>query len=268
MQIDLNSDLGEAYGPWVMGDDAAMLDVVSSANVACGGHAGDPETMFLTLQRAVQRGVVVGAHPGYPDREGFGRRPMALSPGEITRLVASQVGALQGIAALAGTAVRYVKPHGALSNLAAADANVAQAIVTAVKALPGALAILAISGTALEHAGRSAGLPVYAEVFADRAYLPDGQLVPRTRAGAVLHDADAAAQRLIQFLDTGYMPTLDGSSVRLAVDSVCVHGDTKGAVAMARSIRERLRAAGISVAPFLASHNGYRSATADKGRIA
>ncbi|MFA5663902.1 LamB/YcsF family protein [Castellaniella sp.] len=251
MQIDLNSDLGESYGPWVMGDDAAMLDVVSSANVACGGHASDPETMFLTLQRAAERGVVVGAHPGYPDREGFGRRPMALSPAETTRMVAAQVGALQGIAALAGTTVRYIKPHGALGNLAAADADVAQAIVAAVKALPGRLAILAISGTALERAARTAGLPVYSEVFADRAYLPNGQLVPRSRPGSVLHDADEAAERLIRFLETGQMPTLDGQTVKLAVQSVCVHGDSKGAVAMARAVRERLTAAGIPIVPFL-----------------
>ncbi len=251
MKIDLNSDLGEGYGPWVMGDDQAMLALVTSANVACGGHAGDPETMFLTLRRAVESGVVVGAHPGYPDREGFGRRAVAMLPAEVGRIVAAQVGSLQGIAALAGAEVRYVKPHGALGNLAAADCAVADAVAAAVAALPGKLAVLAISGTRLESAARSAGLEVFSEIFADRAYLPDGQLVPRSREGAVLHDAEEAAERLIRFIETGRMPVIGGKPIELAAQSVCVHGDTAGALAMARKIRERLGAVGVSVAPFL-----------------
>ncbi|HHY03174.1 MAG TPA: 5-oxoprolinase subunit PxpA, partial [Paracoccus sp.] len=190
MRIDLNSDLGEGFGPWAMGDDGAMLDVVTSANIACGGHAGDPQTMFATLRQAVARGVVIGAHPGYPDREGFGRRVIPMQPAEIARMVAAQVGALQGVAALAGARVRYVKPHGALGNLAADDRAVADAIVAAVAALPGDLAVLAISGTELELAARAAGLSVFSEIFADRAYLPNGRLVPRSRVGAVLHDAE------------------------------------------------------------------------------
>jgi 5-oxoprolinase (ATP-hydrolysing) subunit A len=251
MRIDLNSDLGEGFGPWGMGDDAAMLGLVTSANIACGGHASDPETMFRTLSEAASRGVVVGAHPGYADREGFGRRVIPMAPAEIGRLVAAQVGALAGVAALAGTEVRYVKPHGALGNLAADDAAVADAIVRAVAALPGHLALLAISGTALELAGRAAGLTVYSEVFADRAYLPNGRLVPRSHPGAILHDAEAAADRLIGFIETGRMPVLGGDPIPLAVQSVCVHGDTAGAVAMARVVRQRLERAGVAIAPFL-----------------
>ncbi|MBA8841374.1 5-oxoprolinase subunit PxpA [Ochrobactrum sp. RH2CCR150] len=251
MKIDLNSDLGEGFGPWTMGDDTAMLDVVTSANIACGGHASDPETMFTALRQATARGVVIGAHPGYADREGFGRRVIPMERGEIGRMVAAQVGSLQGVAALAAAEVRYVKPHGALGNLAADDRAVAEAIVTAVAALPGKLAILAISGTELELAARMAGLEVFSEIFADRAYMPNGRLVPRSRGGAVLYDADAAAERLVRFLDTGRMPTIEGEPIALAAQSICVHGDTAGALAMAQTIRARLEKAGVSVAAFL-----------------
>lgn len=251
MRIDLNSDLGEGFGPWRMGDDTAMLDIVTSANVAAGGHASDPETMFATLQTAARRGVVVGAHPGYADREGFGRRVIPMSPAEIGRMVVAQTGALVALAQLAGTEVRYVKPHGALGNLAAADAQVADAIAAAVGALSPRLAILAISGTALEQAARGRGIAVFSEIFADRAYLPNGQLVPRSREGAVLHDPAAIAARLLAFLDSGLMPVIDGAPVRLAAQSICVHSDTPGAVAIARDLRERLTAAGVHIAPFL-----------------
>lgn len=251
MRIDLNSDLGEGFGPWRMGDDTAMLDIVTSANVAAGGHASDPETMFAALQTAASRGVVVGAHPGYADREGFGRRVIPMSPAEIGRMVVAQTGALAALAQLAGTEVRYVKPHGALGNLAAADAQVADAIAAAVGALSPRLAILAISGTALEQAARGRGIAVFSEIFADRAYLPNGQLVPRSREGAVLHDPAAIADRLLAFLDSGLMPVVDGAPVRLAAQSICVHSDTPGAVAIARDLRERLTAAGVHIAPFM-----------------
>lgn len=249
--IDLNSDLGEAFGPWRMGDDRAMLDIVTSANVACGGHAGDPETMYETLSLARERGVVAGAHPGYADREGFGRRLIPLTMAEIERLIATQVGALMGVAALAGTSVAYVKPHGALGNLAAANREVADAIVRATAAISPKLAILAISGTALEVAAREKGLPVYSEIFADRAYLPNGQLVPRSRAGAMIHDAQQAAERLVNFLASGQMPTIDGSSIPLQAHSICVHGDSEGAVAMARVVRDALTSKGFGLKPFL-----------------
>lgn len=253
MTIDLNSDLGEGFGPWAMGDDGAMLNVVTSANIACGGHASDPETMFATLQQATGRGVVIGAHPGYADREGFGRRVIPMPPAEIGRMIAAQVGTLQGLAALAGARVRYVKPHGALGNLAADDRAVADAIIASVAALPGDLAVLAISGTELELAARAAGVQVFSEIFADRAYLPNGRLVPRSRPGAVLHDAAEAAGRLTRFLETGLMPVIGGEPIPLAAQSICVHGDTAGAVSMAETIRARLDAVGIAVAPFLTS---------------
>jgi 5-oxoprolinase (ATP-hydrolysing) subunit A len=251
MKIDLNSDLGEGYGPWSMGDDAQILDCVTSANIACGGHAGDPETMFRTLRLAAERGVCVGAHPGYADREGFGRRVIPMQAAEIGRMVVAQVGALMGLARLAGTAVRYVKPHGALGNLAAADTTVARAIVTAVKALDPALAILAISGTELERVARAQALPVFSEIFADRAYRPDGQLVPRSEAGAVLHDPKEAADRLMGFLKTGTMPVQGADPIALRADSICVHGDSAEATEMARLIRQRLQAEGITLAAFV-----------------
>ena len=251
MRIDLNSDLGEGYGPWVLGDDAQILDCVTSANIACGGHAGDPETMFKSLRLAAERGVRVGAHPGYADREGFGRRVIPMLPAEIGRMVVAQVGALGALARLAGTQVRFVKPHGALGNLAAADASVAGAIVAAVKSLDPALALLAISGTALEHAAREQGVAVFAEIFADRAYLPSGQLVPRSQAGAVLHDVKEAADRLVGYLKTGLMPVQGGDAIALRADSICVHGDSPAAAEMARQIRARLQAEGVTVAAFL-----------------
>lgn len=250
-QIDLNSDLGEGYGPWSMGDDAAMLAVVTSANIACGGHASDPETMYQTLQLAAQRGVSVGAHPGYNDPLGFGRRVIPMAPVEIGRMIVAQIGALQAMATLAGTRVAYVKPHGALGNLAAADHDVAKAVVAAVQALSPDLAILAISGTALEQAARSARARVYSEIFADRAYLANGQLVPRSRAGAVIHDAETAVARLLGFMQTGRMPVLDGDPIPLAAQSICVHGDSPNAVQMAQLIRARLTAEGIGLVPFL-----------------
>lgn len=250
-QIDLNSDLGEGYGPWTMGEDARMLELVTSANLACGGHAGDPETMFTALSLAVSRDVVIGAHPGYADREGFGRRVIPMQPAEITRMVVAQTAALQGLAALAGAEVRYLKPHGALSGLAAGDPVVAGAIADAIAALPGSLALLAISGTALESTARARGLTVYSEIFADRAYLPNGQLMPRGQAGAVLHDADEIAERLIGFLDSGMMPVAGAAPIALNAQSVCIHGDTPGAVDLATDLRLRLSAAGVAIRPFL-----------------
>ena len=251
--IDLNSDLGEGYGPWAMGDDDAMLSVVNSANIACGGHAGDPETMYATCRTAAEHGVVIGAHPSYADREGFGRRIIPMRPDEIGRMVVAQVGALAGVARLAGTEVRYVKPHGALGNVAAADAEVARGIVAAVHAAFPTLAILAISGTQLELVARAAGVEVYSEIFADRAYQSDGLLVPRSQPGSVLHDAGHAAKRLIEYVESGRMAVLGGEPIPLAAHSVCVHGDTPGAVEMARHIRSELVRSGLEPRPFLQS---------------
>lgn len=251
VRIDLNSDLGEGFGPWPMGDDAAMLGAVTSANIACGGHAGDAETMFATLVLARDNGVVIGAHPGYADLAGFGRRIIPMSGPEIERMVATQLGALMGAAALAGAEVRYVKPHGALANLAADDAGVAAAIARAVRAISGDLAILAISGTLLEPAAEAEGLVVFSEIFADRGYLPNGRLVPRSHPAAMIKTPEAAADRLLGFLDSGRMPVLDGAPIALRGQSICVHGDSAGAVAMARHIRIALGAAGVEIAPFL-----------------
>jgi UPF0271 protein len=250
-QIDLNSDLGESFGPWTMGDDAAMLALVTSANIACGGHASDPQTMYATLAEAKARGVAIGAHPGYADREGFGRRVIPMSEGEIERMVAAQIGALMGVAATAGARVRYVKPHGALGNLAADQPAVAKAIARAVKAISPDLAVLAISGTELEPASRDAGLKVFSEIFADRGYLTTGRLVPRNRPGAMIEDSAEAAKRLLGFLETGLMPTIDGAPIALDAHSICVHGDSEGAVAMARIVRDRLEKSGIVFQPFV-----------------
>lgn len=251
MQIDLNADLGESFGPWTMGDDVAMLDVVTSANVACGGHASDPQTMWRTLELARERGVRVGAHPGYADPIGFGRRVIPMSTTEIAAMCAAQIGALRGIAAQVGVDVEYVKPHGALGNLAARDRAVADAIVTAVRKIDPNMAILAISGTQSEQAARAIGQPVYSEVFADRGYQSSGQLVPRGQPGAMIHDAQEASTRLLEFLKTGLMPVIDGDPIPLAAHSICVHGDGPTAVAMATDLRARLLAEGVELRSFL-----------------
>ena len=248
--IDLNSDLGESFGPWKMGEDATMLTLVTSANVACGGHASDPETMFHTLCLAKEHAVVVGAHPGFPDLLGFGRRALPYSAAEIERFCAAQIGALVGIAALANWPVRYVKPHGALNNLAADDRTLADAIVEAVAAFDG-LALLAIAGTELVNAARARELEVYSEVFADRAYTSRGRLVPRSHSSAMITDPDMAADRLVEFFHTGAMPTIDGSPVKLSADSICIHGDSPHAVSMARRLSAALGEAGLTFAPFV-----------------
>lgn len=253
MRIDLNSDLGEGFGPWHLGDDARMLRIVTSANIACGGHAGDPETMFQTLTLACENGVTVGAHPGYNDLIGFGRRVIPMSASQVARICAAQIGGLQAVAAMVGVPVSYVKPHGALANLAAQDRDVADAIVAAVQKIDPCMAVLAISGTQLEQAARAAGAPVYSEIFADRGYLPSGQLVPRNQPGAKIHDAGEAAARLVSFLETGLMPAVGGDPVKLVAQSICVHGDSPGALAMARETRDRLIAQGVQITSFLDS---------------
>lgn len=251
MQIDLNADLGEGFGPWAMGDDCEMLKLVTSANIACGGHASDPETMYRTLVLARDNGVTVGAHPGFNDREGFGRRVIPMTPNEVGRMCAAQIGALMGIAAQVGVPVAYVKPHGALGNLAARDRSVADAITGAVQMIDPKLAILAISGRQSESAACAANVPVFSEVFADRGYLASGQLVPRNQEGAMIHDPAEAADRLISFLSTGLMRVIDGEPIKLAADSICVHGDSTSAVKMAGEIRKRLSAHGVQISSFI-----------------
>jgi len=251
--FDLNADLGEGYGPWAMGDDAAMLDIVTSANVACGGHASDPETMFRTLVLARERGIVVGAHPSYPDKEGFGRRRLGSTPAEIEHFVAAQIGALSAIGGLADIGISYVKPHGALANVAAAELPVAQAILRAARAADPALAILAMSGTVLEIEAREQGFTVYSEVFADRGYTDEGTLVPRGQLGDLIHDPDIAAQRILDFADSGLMPSASGKPLELKVDSICIHGDSPRALAMARHVRSRLLEQNITLRPFMSA---------------
>lgn len=251
MRIDLNSDLGEGYGPWTMGHDALVLDCVSSANIACGGHAGDPETMFTTLRLAAERGVVVGAHPGYADREGFGRRVIPMQPAEIGRMLAAQIGALAALARMAGTAVRYVKPHGALYNTIAHDERQGDDVISALLAIDPQLALLGLAGSPLIERARVRGLTVVAEAFADRAYNDDGTLVSRRLPGAVLHDADAVAERMLRWVQTGELTSISGRAVRLQADSICVHGDSPGAVEMARRLRQRLTAEGVTLKPFV-----------------
>lgn len=250
--MDLNSDLGESFGAWSMGDDAAMLDIVTSANVACGFHAGDPAGILQTLRLAAQRQVVVGAHVAYPDLVGFGRRNMDPSSAELVGDVIYQIGALQALAKAAGAQVRYVKPHGALYNTIAHDARQAADVLTAMQAVDPSLTLLALAGTPLIEWARARGVPVVAEAFADRAYNDDGSLVSRRQPGAVLHDPDQIAQRMLQLVQTGEIETISGKRIALQADSICVHGDSPGAVEMARRIRARLLQAGVALTPFVA----------------
>lgn len=251
MRIDLNSDLGEGFGAWRMGDDDAMLGIVSSANVACGFHAGDPAGILKTLRLAKARDVIVGAHVAYRDLAGFGRRNMDVASADLVADVIYQIGALQALAAAAGTAVQYVKPHGALYNTIAHDERQASDVITAVLALDPRLCLVGLAGSPLLDWARSRGLRVVAEAFADRAYLPDGTLMSRRQEGAVLHDADRVAERVLQLATEGTLAAVDGSRVRLQADSVCVHGDSPNAVDMARRVRESLERSGVKIVSFV-----------------
>ena len=242
--INLNADLGESFGAWRMGDDAALLQVIGSANIACGFHAGDPVVMRETVRLAVANGVSLGAHPAFPDLQGFGRRVMQLSPKELEATILYQVGALQAMAAAEGGRVSHVKPHGALNNMACADEAMATTVARAVKALDRELILLAPAHSALERAGEAAGLRVAREVFADRSYQPDGQLTPRSQPGAVLHGAQDCVQHVLRMLEAGGIVTTDGQRLSTRIDSICVHGDGPGAVEAARAIRAALEAAG------------------------
>ena len=250
MKMDLNSDLGESLGAWRMGDDAAMLDIVSSANVACGFHAGDAAGILDTLKAAQARGVTVGAHVAYPDLAGFGRRAMDVASADLVADVIYQIGALQGLATAAGTTVRYVKPHGALYNTIAQDQRQARDVIAAIKAIDPALVLVALAGSPLVQWARDAGLRVVSEAFADRAYTPQGALVSRRDKGAVLHDAEQIAKRMVRLVQEGVVEAIDGSMVRIEADSICVHGDSPGAVAIARELRTRFVQAGITIAAF------------------
>lgn len=250
MKMDLNSDLGESFGAWTMGDDAAMLDIVSSANVACGFHAGDAAGILATLQAARARGVVVGAHVAYRDLAGFGRRNMDVASSDLVADVIYQIGALQGLARAAGTAVKYVKPHGALYNTIAQDRRQATDVINAIRAIDPSLVLMALAGSPLIGWARDAGLTVVAEAFADRGYTPQGALVSRREKGAVLHDEKRIAERMLTLVRDGVIEAVDGSLVRVEADSICVHGDSPGAVAIARQLRLRFEQEGVKIASF------------------
>lgn len=248
--IDLNSDLGESFGAWRIGDDEAMFALVSSANVACGFHAGDPVTMLSSARLAARHDVALGAHPGYRDLAGFGRRALDTSPAELAAELLAQLGALDGVARAAGVRVRYVKAHGALYHRLGVDERAAHAFAEAVAAFEPTLPLLGSPSSALERAADAAGLRFAREAFADRGYVADGSLVPRGEPGAIVDDPAAAADRALELAETGGITADDGSRVELAPDSLCLHGDTPGAVAIARSVRAALEGAGIAIEAF------------------
>lgn len=249
--IDLNSDLGENEPDRIVGDDVSMLEIVTSANVSCGFHAGSPEGIRDTLAAAVRAGVVIGAHPGYRDHENFGRVAVDIDPATLQAHVEYQLGALIGLASAVGGAVAYVKPHGALYNTIAYDERQAKAVVAAIAAIDQRLVLLGqAGGVVLDVAGR-AGLAIAAEAFADRAYLPNGRLVPRTQPDAVLHDLSVVAERMVRLASEGVIRAIDGTDVAVSAQSICVHGDSPGSVAMAAEIRRRLSDSGVTIAPFV-----------------
>ncbi|MDP9366271.1 MAG: 5-oxoprolinase subunit PxpA [Chloroflexota bacterium] len=247
--IDLNSDLGESFGAHRIGFDAELFPLISSANVACGFHGGDPRVMERTVAVAAAHGVAVGAHPGFPDLVGFGRREIAATPDEVRTDTLYQIGALDAFCRAAGLRLQHVKAHGALYNRAVKDPSLAGAIAAAVAAYDRGLVFLAQPGTALFAAAEAAGLPLAREGFADRAYNPDGTLVPRSVPGAVITDPEAAAERALRLVRDGRVATIDGQELELTVDSLCIHSDTPSAVAMAKAIRRRFDEAGIVVRP-------------------
>jgi len=248
--IDLNSDVGESFGSWTLGDDAAVFRHVSSANVACGFHAGDPSTIARTCRDAVAAGVTIGAHVGYRDLAGFGRRFLDCSATELADDVLYQLGALQALAQAAGSEIKYVKPHGALYNTIVHHEVHAQAVVDAVHTFNPGLPLLLLPGAVALRMAESRGLRAVAEAFADRAYNPDGTLVSRREEGAVLHDNEAVARNMVLLATEGKIVARDGSVLDVRADSICVHGDTPGAVAMAGAVRAGLEAAGVTVRSF------------------
>jgi UPF0271 protein len=248
--IDLNADVGEGFGSWTMGDDEALVGLVSSANVACGFHAGDPSTMARVCAFAAERGVAVGAHVAYRDLAGFGRRDLDIAPDELTGDVLYQLGALDAFARAAGTHLSYVKPHGALYNRIAIDPVQAQGVLEAVRRFDASLPVLTLPASVVHTVAADMGIATITEAFPDRSYEATGRLVSRSQSGAVLHDPDLVAQRAVRIATTGRLTAVDGSEVDVAARSLCVHGDTPEAVAIATAVRRALEAAGITVQPF------------------
>jgi len=248
--LDLNSDLGESFGRWVLGDDKAMLGLVTSANVACGFHAGDPTTLRRTCALAAEAGVVVGAQVGYRDLAGFGRRFVDVAPNELADDVVYQIGALDGMCLVTGSSVRYVKPHGALYNAVVHHEAQAAAVVAAVRDYAQELPVLGLPGSAFLRAAEKAGLHTVREFFVDRGYTPEGTLVPRSQPGALLHDPAEVTARVLRLVSDGVVTAVDGSDVAVAAESACVHGDSPGAVEMARAVRAGLEQAGVTLRAF------------------
>jgi UPF0271 protein len=247
MRIDINSDLGESFGAYTIGHDAGLMKAITSANVAAGFHAGDPSVLRETICMAKARGVAVGAHPGFPDLVGFGRRELNVTPSEAEDFVLYQVAAVAGVAAAEGVRLQHVKPHGALFNMAVRNAELAAAIARGVAAIDRSLILFGLPGSEILAAGRAAGLRVAAEVFADRAYERDGQLASRRKPGAVIHDRDAVVARAVRMVTDRSVVAIDGSVVALDADTICVHGDTPGSDDLAASIRAGLERAGVDV---------------------
>jgi len=246
--IDLNCDMGESFGAYRIGADEAVMASISSANVACGYHGGDPSVMRRTVRLARERGVAVGAHPGFPDLVGFGRREMRMTPQEVEDLVVYQIGALAGIARSEGIRLSHVKPHGALYNMAVRDRALADAIAHAVASFDPSLILFGLPNSEISRAGQAAGLHVALEGFADRSYEPDGSLTPRSRAGAVIHDVGAVVERAVRMATDGAIVATDGSELAMRVDTICTHGDTPGAEALTHALRAGLERAGVRVA--------------------
>lgn len=251
MHVDINCDMGESYGRWSLGDDVAMMEVITSANVACGFHGGDPNVMVETARLAKEKGVNVGAHPGFNDLWGFGRRVIrGDTMEEVERMIAYQIGAMQACASLAGTAVTYVKAHGALGNLVNEERPFAEALGRAIRGVDASLGYMTMPGRPSEVVAEEMGLRPIAEVFADRTYEDDGQLVSRKKPGAVLHDAEEAAQRVLAMVRDQTIISIHGTRLPARIDTVCVHGDGATAVAMARRVRGVLEANGVAIRPF------------------
>lgn len=249
MEIDLNADVGEGFGAYALGSDEALLGLVSSANIACGFHAGDPGVMRKTVDLALRGGAALGAHPGYPDLQGFGRRSLAMGEDEVYAAVLYQIGALRAFAAAAGSDLRHVKPHGALYNDAAKNPALARGIARAVRAAGGGLVLVGLPGCELEKAAGDLDLTYAREFFADRAYQDDGSLVPRSRPGAVIHDEDECVARVLRVVRSGTVVSAEGREIAVRADTVCLHGDNPEAVAFARSLRAALSTQGIAVRP-------------------
>jgi len=249
MKIDINCDMGESFGSYIIGEDEKIIEYITSANIACGFHAGDPMIMDKTVRLAKEHGVAVGAHPGYPDLQGYGRRNLETFPGEIRNYLLYQIGALEAFVKASGLILQHVKPHGALYNLAARDEKTAREVIEAVRIYNPELILVMLSGSPGAQMAAASGLRIAQEAFPDRAYLNDGRLAPRSMAGAVIHDVEQVKERVIHILKTGRLITIEGREISLKADTFCIHGDTPGAWELAKSIREALKESGLEAAP-------------------